>query len=82
VLVDYAVTGYFIILGVSLLSYAEGEMPRPMPVTLSLALFSKLLTQLANDARLTLCILGVTAVRNFFKMTTSFIALVLSDFGD
>jgi hypothetical protein len=82
VLVDYAVTGYFIILGVSLLSYAEGEMPRPMPVTLSLALFSKLLTQLANDARLTLCILGVTAVRNFFKMTASFIALVLSDFGD
>jgi hypothetical protein len=36
--------------------------------TLVLAPFSKLLTQLDNVARRTLCILGVTAVRNFFKM--------------
>jgi hypothetical protein len=37
-----------------------------------LAPFSKLLTQLVNDARLTLCILGVTVVRNFFKITIAF----------
>jgi hypothetical protein len=46
---------------------------------LALAPFNKLLTQLVNEARLTLCILGVTAVRNFFKITTSFMVLVFSD---
>jgi hypothetical protein len=54
-------------------------LKRPMLVTLALAPFNKLLTQRVNDARLTLCILGVTAVRNFFKITTSFMVLVFSD---
>jgi len=48
-------------------SYTEDEIPRPMTVTLTLAPFNKLLTQLVNDARLTLCILDVTAVRNSSK---------------
>jgi len=60
-------------------SYAEDEIPRPMQVTLALAPFSKQLTQLVNDARLTLCILCVTAVRNVFKITTSLMVWVFSD---
>jgi hypothetical protein len=50
-----------------------------MPVTLDLAPFNKLLTQLVNDAHLTLCILGVTALRNVFKITTSLMVLIFSD---
>jgi hypothetical protein len=50
-----------------------------MPVTLALAPFNKLLTQLVNDAHLTLCILGVTALRNVFKITTSLMVLIFSD---
>jgi hypothetical protein len=57
-------------------SYAEDEIPCPMPVTLASAQFSKLLTQLVNDARLTLCLLGVTTVRNVFKTITSSVVFV------
>jgi hypothetical protein len=63
-------------------SYAEDDIPRPITVTLALAPFNKLLTQLLNDARLTLCvlcILCVTAVRNVFKITTSLMVWVFSD---
>jgi hypothetical protein len=60
-------------------SYAKDEIPHPMLVTLTLAPFNKLLTQLVNDAHLTLCILGVTAVRNVFKITTSLMVWVFSD---
>jgi hypothetical protein len=60
-------------------SYAEYEIPGFMTVTLAIAQFNKLLLQLVNDARLTLCILSVTAVKNFFKITTSFVVLIFSD---
>jgi hypothetical protein len=60
-------------------SYAGDEIPRFMTVTLIVALFNRRLSQLVDDARLTLCILGVTAVRYFFKITTSFKVLVFSD---
>jgi hypothetical protein len=64
-------------------SYAEDEKHRLMSVTL--ASFNKLLTQLVNIARLALCILGilcilgVTAVRNFLKIINSFMVWVFSD---
>jgi F0F1-type ATP synthase assembly protein I len=48
-------------------SYAGDEILRFILVTLIVALLNKLLSQLDDDARLTLCILGVTAVRNFLK---------------
>jgi hypothetical protein len=60
-------------------SYAKDEIPRLITVTLTLVPFNKLLTQLVNDAHLTLCILGVTAVRNVFKITTSLMVWVFSD---
>ena len=59
-------------------SYAEGEIPSPMAVTLTLAPFNELLTHLVNDAPLTLCIFGVTAVRHVFKITTLCMVLVFS----
>jgi hypothetical protein len=51
----------------AIFSYAGDEIPRFMAVTLIVALFNKRLSQLVDDARFTLCILGVTAVRNFLK---------------
>jgi hypothetical protein len=62
-----------------LFSYTEDEIPRPIKVTQTLAPSNKLLTQLVNDAHLTLYILGVTAVRNVFKITTSFMVWTYSD---
>ena len=56
--------------------YAEDKIPDFIKVTLILALLSKWLTKLVNDARLTLCILDKTAVKNVFKITTSFMVLI------
>ncbi|MFQ3207874.1 MAG: hypothetical protein ACI9IT_002034 [Glaciecola sp.] len=61
------------------LTYAEDKITRPMRVTLALDPFNKLLTQLANDVRPSLCILGVTVLRHVFKIINSFRALVFSD---